>query len=64
MDSAAIINIALRFVLLNVETGENWYYYAHENNILFEKSHLLCTKADLITIQWKVEILYFGAMHT
>ena len=50
LDSAAKINFALGFVLRNVETGEYRYYYAHENNTLFEKSHLLCTKADLITI--------------
>ena len=55
LDSAAKIDIALGFVLRNVETGENRYFYAHEHNILFEKSHLLCTKADLITIQGKVE---------
>ena len=55
LDSAAKINIALRFVLRNVETGEYRYYYAHENNTLFEKLHLLSTKADLITIQGKVE---------
>ena len=55
IDSAAKINIALGFVLPNVDTGEYRYYYAHENNILFEKSHLLYTKADLITIQGKVE---------
>ena len=55
LDSAAKINIALGFILRNVETGEYRYYYAHENNTLFEKSHLLCTKADLITIQGKVE---------
>ena len=55
LDSAAKINTALGFVLRNVETGEYRYYYAHENNTLFEKSHLLCTKADLITIQGKVE---------
>ena len=55
LDSAAKINIALRFDLRNVETGEYRYYYAHENNTLFENSHLLCTKADLITIQGKIE---------
>ena len=55
LDSAAKINIALGFVLRNSETGEYRYFYAHENNTLFEKSHLLCTKADLITIQGKVE---------
>ena len=55
LDSAAKINIALGFAFRNIETGEYQYFYAHENNTLFEKSHLLCTKADLITIQGKVE---------
>ena len=55
LNSAAKINIALVFVLRNIETGENRYFYAHGNNTLFEKSHLLCTKADLIKIQVKVE---------
>ena len=55
LDSAAKINIDLEFVLRNIETGKYRYFYAHENNTLFEKFHLLCTKADLITIQGKVE---------
>ena len=55
LDSAAKINIALGFILRNIDTGEYRFFYAHENNTLFEKSHLLCTKADLITIQGKVE---------
>ena len=55
LNSAAKINIVLEFVLRNVKTEEYWYHYAHENNTLFEKSHLLCTKADLISIQGKVE---------
>ena len=36
LDSAAKINIALGFVLRNIETGEYRYFYAHENNTLFE----------------------------
>ena len=56
LDSAAKINIALGFVLQKIETGEYRYLYAQKNNTLFEKSHLLCTKVDLITIQGKVEI--------
>ena len=44
LNSAAKINITLGFVLRNNETGEYRYFYAHENNILFENSHLLCTK--------------------
>ena len=57
LDPAAKIIISLRFVLRNVETGEYQYYYAHENNTFFEKSHLLCTKTDLISIKEKVEII-------
>ena len=41
LDSAAKINIALGFVLRNVETGEYRYYYAHENNTLF-KNRIYC----------------------
>ena len=55
LDSNAKINFALEFGLRKVETGDNRYTYAHENTNLFEKPHLLCTKADLITIQGKVE---------
>ena len=54
LDCAAKINIALGFVLRNIETSEYRYFYAHENNTLFDKSILLCTKADLTTIQNKV----------
>ena len=55
LDSAANIFIVLGFVLENRETGEYRYFYAHKNNTLFGKTHLLCTKADLITIQGKAE---------
>ena len=55
LDSAAKINVALEFILRNFETGEHRFFYAHENNTLFEKSQFLCTRADLITIQGKVE---------
>ena len=55
LDSAAKINIAQGFVLRNIGTGEYGYFYAHENNTLLEKSRLLYTKADLVTIQGKLE---------
>ena len=55
LDSAAKINIALGLIFQHIETGENRFFYVHENNTLFEKSHLLCIKGDLITIQGKVE---------
>ena len=44
LDFAAKINIALGFVLRNVEMGQYRYCYAHENKTLFEKSPLLCGK--------------------
>ena len=55
LDCAAEINIALGFVLRNIETGEYRYFYPLENNTLFDKSILLCTKGDLTTIQNKVK---------
>ena len=41
-------------MLRNIETGEYRYFYAHENNTLFDRSSLLSTKADLMTTQNKV----------
>ena len=55
LDSAVKINIALGFVLRNIEIGEYQDFYDHENNTSFERSPLLCTKADLRTIQGKLE---------
>ena len=43
LDSAAEINIALGFVLRNIETGEFKCFYAHKNKTLFKKSDVLCT---------------------
>ena len=40
LDSAAKINIALGFVLRNIETGEYRYFYAHENNPFLK--NLIC----------------------
>ena len=52
---AAKVNIALGFVLRNVENGQFRYFYAHENNTLFDKSLLLCTRGDLTKIQEQVQ---------
>ena len=40
LDSAAKINIALGFVLRNIETGEYRCFYAHENKIYLK--NLIC----------------------
>ena len=55
LDFAAKMKLALGFVLQNIDYGVYRYFYANENNTLFEKSHLLCTNVDRITIQGKVE---------
>ena len=55
LGSAAEIKTVLGFVLRNIETSEYQYFFAMKTILFFEKSHLLCTKADLITIQGKVE---------
>ena len=52
---AAKINLSLGFILRNVDTDEYRYFYAHENNTFFEKSHLLCSEGDLVSLQDRVE---------
>ena len=64
VDSAAKINIALGFVFRNVDTGEHRYYYAHKNNTSFERLPILCTKADLLTIQGENEKFDIGEQCT
>ena len=57
LNCAAKINLTLGFILRNVDTDENRYFYAHENNTFFEKSQLLCSKGDLVSLQDRVEKL-------
>ena len=47
LNCAAKINLALGFILRNVDPDEYRYFYAHDNNTFFEKSHLLCSTGDL-----------------
>ena len=49
LDSAAKINISLKFVLRKVEIPEYWFYYAHKINDLFEKS--ICCVGKRILFQ-------------
>ena len=55
LNCAAKVNLALGFILRNVDTDEYRYFYAHENNTFFEKSHLLCSKGDLVSLQDRIE---------
>ena len=42
----AKLNLALGFILKNIEDGKFRYFYAHENNTLLEKSKLVSNKDD------------------
>ena len=55
LNCAAKTNFSLGFILRNVDTDEYRYFYGHENNTFFEKSHLLCSKGDLVSLQDRVE---------
>ena len=55
LNCAAKRNLALGFILRNVDTIEYRYFYAHENNTFFEKSHLLCSKREFVSLQDRVE---------
>ena len=43
----AKLNLALGFILMNIEDGKFRYFYAHENNTLLEKSKLVSNKDDM-----------------
>ena len=52
------INLSLGFILRKVDTDEYRYFQAHENNTIVEKSHLLCSKGDLVSLQYRVSKMY------
>ena len=43
----AKLNLALGFILKNIEDGKIKYFYAHENNTLSEQSKLVSNKDDM-----------------
>ena len=43
----AKLNLALGFILKNIEDGKFRYFYAHENNTLLEQSKLVSNKDDM-----------------
>ena len=44
---AAKLNLALGFILKNIEGGKFRYFYAHENNTLLEQTKLVSNKEDM-----------------
>ena len=55
LQCAAKINMALGLVLRNVEDGKYRYFYAHENNLLVERSQLIANKENLLELQKSVD---------
>ena len=51
---AAKVNLAFGFILRKMDSDEYRYFYAHENNTFFEKSYLLSSKGDLVSLQDRV----------
>ena len=57
LSCAAKINLALGFLLQNIETNDYRYYYPHENNLLLDRAFLLSNKNDLLNLQNEIEKL-------
>ena len=55
LNCVAQANLALKFILRNVDTDEYQYFCAHENNTFFEKSHLLCSKGNLVSLEDRID---------
>ena len=51
VNSAAKVNLALGFILKNIEDGEVGYFCAHESNTLLDRSKLVCTHDDLAKLK-------------
>ena len=47
----AKLNLALGFILKNIEDGTFGYFYAHENNTLLEQSKLVSNKDDMTKLK-------------
>ena len=45
------MNLALGFILKNIEDGGFRYFYAHESNTLLDRSKLVCTHNDLAKLK-------------
>ena len=47
----AKLNLALGFILKNIEEGKLRYFFAHENNTLLEQSKLVSNKDDMVKLK-------------
>ena len=61
---AAKVNLALGFLLCNVEDGSYRYLYAHENSLLLERSLLIANKEDMTEFQQRLDDLNIVELST
>ena len=61
---AAKVNLALGFVLRNVEDGSYRFFYAHENSLLLERSLLIANKEDMTEFQQRLDDLNIVELST
>ena len=54
---AAKVNLAIGFVLKNIEEGMCRYFYAHENNTIMETAKLVCTQVDMTNLKDRMQKL-------
>ena len=59
LECAAKVRLAFGFVPKNVEDGSCRYFYAHENNMLMERSKLVCTPNDITNVKKKLQKMDF-----
>ena len=52
---AAKVNLAIGFVLKNIEDGMCRYFYTHENNTIMERAELVCTQADMTNLKNRMQ---------
>ena len=51
LKSVAKLNLAIGFILKNIEDGKFRFFYAHENNTLLEQSKLVSNKEDMAKLK-------------
>ena len=56
---AAKVNLAIGFVLQNIEDGTCRYFYAHENFTVKKTSKLVCTQDDMVNLKENMQKLDF-----
>ena len=60
----AKVNLAVEFVLKNVEDGSCRYFYAHENNTVMERSKLVCPQVVMTNLKDRMQKMDIVHLYT